>query len=127
MLHLMPDPAGDPIYCMALSAARAAEEKKGGDIVLLDVSQVSTLADYFLLVSGYSLTQVRAIARAIEEKVWDEWKQTPRRIEGQESASWILIDYADLIVHVIMQQERDYYDLESFWIQAQRVDLPIAG
>ncbi|WP_148202785.1 ribosome silencing factor [Synechococcus sp. JA-2-3B'a(2-13)] len=112
---------------MALSAARAAEEKKGGDIVLLDVSQVSTLADYFLLVSGYSLTQVRAIARAIEEKVWDEWKQTPRRIEGQESASWILIDYADLIVHVIMQQERDYYDLESFWIQAQRVDLPIAG
>jgi len=123
----MPVRARDPIYCMALSAARAAEEKKGGDIVLLDVSQVSTLADYFLLVSGYSLTQVRAIARAIEEKVWDEWKQTPRRIEGQESASWILIDYADLIVHVIMQQERDYYDLESFWIQAQRVDLPIAG
>ncbi|ABC98796.1 ribosome silencing factor [Synechococcus sp. JA-3-3Ab] len=112
---------------MALSAARAAEEKKGGDIVLLDVSQISTLADYFLLISGYSLTQVRAIARAIEEKVWEEWQQSPRRIEGQESGSWILIDYADLIVHVFMQEERDYYDLESFWIQAQRVDLPIAG
>ncbi len=123
----MPARARDPIYRMALSAARAAEEKKGGDIVLLDVSQISTLADYFLLISGYSLTQVRAIARAIEEKVWEEWQQSPRRIEGQESSSWILIDYADLIVHVLMQEERDYYDLESFWIQAQRVDLPIAG
>jgi ribosome-associated protein len=112
---------------MALSAARAAEEKKGGDIVLLEVSQVSTLADYFLLVSGYSLTQVRAIARAIEEQVWDEWQQAPRRIEGQESGSWVLIDYADLIVHVLMQEERDYYGLESFWAQANRVDLPIAG
>ncbi len=123
----MPARARDPIYRMALSAARAAEEKKGGDIVLLDVSQISTLADYFLLISGYSLTQVRAIARAIEEKIWEEWQQSPRRIEGQESSSWILIDYADLIVHVLMQEERDYYDLESFWIQAQRVDLPIAG
>ncbi|MFQ3612794.1 MAG: ribosome silencing factor [Cyanobacteriota bacterium] len=123
----MPDPVGDPTYRMALSAARAAEEKKGGDIVLLEVSQVSTLADYFLLVSGYSLTQVRAIARAIEEQVWEEWQQAPRRIEGQESGSWVLIDYADLIVHVLMQEERDYYDLESFWAQANRVDLPIAG
>ncbi|MFS8910661.1 ribosome silencing factor, partial [Synechococcus sp. H60.3] len=117
----MPARARDPIYRMALTAARAAEEKKGGDIILLDVSQISTLADYFLLISGYSLTQVRAIARAIEEKVWEEWQQSPRRIEGQESGSWILIDYADLIVHVLMQEERDYYDLESFWIQAQRV------
>ncbi|MEN9201892.1 MAG: ribosome silencing factor [Thermostichus sp. DG_1_6_bins_120] len=123
----MPAPAMDPIYRMALSAARAAEEKKGGDIVLLDVSQVSTLADYFLLVSGYSFTQVRAIARAIEEQVGEEWQQTPRRVEGQESASWILLDYADLIVHVLMQDERDYYDLESFWAQAHRVDLPLAG
>ncbi|MFS8867971.1 ribosome silencing factor [Synechococcus sp. H65.1] len=123
----MPSRARDPIYRMALTAARAAEEKKGGDIVLLDVSQVSTLADYFLLVSGYSLTQVRAIARAIEEKLWEEWQQRPRRIEGQDSSSWILMDYADLIVHVLMQNEREYYDLESFWIQAQRVDLPLAG
>ncbi|MCJ2541392.1 ribosome silencing factor [Thermostichus vulcanus] len=123
----MPDPVADPTYRMALSAARAAEEKKGGDIVLLEVSQVSTLADYFLLVSGYSLTQVRAIARAIEEQVWENWQQTPRRIEGQESGSWVLIDYADLIVHVLMQEERDYYDLESFWAQAHRVNLPIAG
>lgn len=127
MLQLMPAPAGDPIYRMALSAARAAEEKKGGDIVLLDVSQISTLADYFLLISGYSLTQVRAIARAIEENLWEKWQQAPRRIEGQDSGSWILIDYADLIVHVLLQEERNYYDLESFWIQAQRVDLPLAG
>ncbi|MGQ9836965.1 MAG: ribosome silencing factor [Cyanobacteriota bacterium] len=123
----MPEPVGDPIYGMALSAARAAEEKKGGDILLLEVSQVSTLADYFLLVSGYSLTQVRAIVRAIEEQVWEEWQQAPRRIEGQESGSWVLIDYADLIVHVLMQEERDYYGLESFWAQANRVNLPVAG
>ncbi|MFT0728468.1 ribosome silencing factor [Synechococcus sp. F70.1] len=123
----MPTRARDPVYRMALSAARAAEEKKGGDIVLLDVSRVSTLADYFLLVSGYSLTQVRAIAQAIEERLWEEWQRTPQRIEGQDSGSWILIDYADLIVHVMMQNEREYYDLESFWIQAERVELPLAG
>lgn len=123
----MPEPIEDPIYRMALSAARAAEEKKGGDIVLLEVSQISTLADYFLLVSGYSLTQVRAIVRAIEEKIWEEWQQAPRRIEGQESGSWVLVDYADLIVHVFMQEEREYYDLESFWAQANRVNLPMAG
>ncbi len=117
----------DPIYQMALSAARAAEEKKGGDIVLLHVSQVSTLADYFLLITGYSVPQIRAIVRAIEEQLWKEWQQTPRRIEGQESGSWVLMDYADLIVHVLMQEERDYYDLESFWSQAPRLDLPIAG
>jgi ribosome-associated protein len=111
---------------MALTAARVAEERKGGDILLLNVSQITTLADYFLLVTGYSTPQVRAIARAIQDTLWEQWQQSPRRIEGQESSNWILMDYADIIVHVLTQEEREFYDLETFWGQAQRVDLPTA-
>jgi ribosome-associated protein len=111
---------------MALTAARVAEERKGGDILLLNVSQITTLADYFLLVTGYSTPQVRAIARAIQDTLWEQWQQSPRRIEGQESSNWILMDYADIIVHVLTQEEREFYDLETFWGQAQRVDLPAA-
>lgn len=117
----------DPIYQRALSAVQAAEERKGGDILLLDVQQISTLADYFLFVTGYSSTQVRAIARAIEEQLSEQWQELPIRVEGKESGSWILLDYADIIVHVLMQEEREFYDLETFWGQANRVELPVAG
>ncbi|MDX2272385.1 MAG: ribosome silencing factor [Cyanobacteriota bacterium] len=117
----------DPTYQMALTAVAAAEERKGGDIVLLDVRHISTLADYFLLVTGYSTTQVRAISRAIEDKLGETWQTFPLRTEGQQAATWVLLDYADMIVHVLLPSERAFYDLESFWGQAHRIDLPLAG
>ncbi len=117
----------DPTYQKALTAVQAADDRKGGDIVLLDVSQVSTLADYFLFVSGFSLTQIRAISREIQDQMLLEWEEQPQRIEGQSDASWVLLDYADIIIHIMTPEERDFYDLESFWSQAERVILPIAG
>ncbi len=116
----------DPIYRMALRAVAAAEERKAGDILLLDVQEVSTLADYFLLVTGYSHTQVRAIANAIQQKLEEEG-QLPRRIEGLQAATWVLLDYADIIVHILTPQERDFYDLDTFWGEARQVELPAAG
>ncbi len=117
----------DLSYRMALTAAAAADDRKGGEITLLDVTQVSTLADYFLIVTGYSTTQVRAIARVIQEEIADQWQRDPLRVEGMQASSWILVDYADLIVHVMLKDEREYYDLETFWGDAQRVEIPLAS
>ncbi len=117
----------DTTYPIALAAAQAADDRKGGNIVLLDVTPISTLADYFLIVTGYSNTQVRAIVKAIEDRLLEDWHQTPLRIEGLQAASWILMDYADIIVHVMLQEERDYYDLDTFWGEAHPVELQLAS
>ncbi|GAB4211214.1 MAG: ribosome silencing factor [Synechococcales cyanobacterium] len=117
----------DPTYHLTLTAVAAADERKGGDILVLNVSRVSTLADYFIVVTGYSTAQIRAIVRAIEEKVLDTCDCAPRRVEGMANASWVLMDYADVMVHVMLPKEREFYDLESFWGHATRLELPVAG
>lgn len=127
MPHLSLTQTPDPTYQMALTAVQACEDRKGGNIVLLDVQEVSTLADYFLIVTGYSHTQVRAIARAVEEQLWEEWQVSPQRLEGMQTGSWVLMDFADIIVHILTEDQREYYDLETFWGAAQRVHLPLAG
>lgn len=106
---------------MAQLIAEAADERKGSDIVLLKVGDVSVLADYFVLVTGYSKVQVRAIARSIEEKLEETLNRKPIRSEGFSEGSWIVEDYGDVIVHVMMPQEREFYGLESFWGHAARV------
>lgn len=121
------DIVADPVYQLALVAVEAAADRKAGDIILLDVREISTLADYFLLVTGYSNTQVRAIANAIQEKLLEVDQQLPRRVEGLQSSTWVLLDYADIIVHILTPQEREFYDLETFWGEARQVDLPAAG
>ncbi|MBD1823517.1 ribosome silencing factor [Cyanobacteria bacterium FACHB-DQ100] len=106
---------------LARLAAEAADERKGSEIVLLKVGDVTVLADYFVMVTGYSKVQVRAIARSIEEKVEETMNRRPIRSEGFAEGSWIVEDYGDVIVHVMMPQEREYYGLESFWGHAARV------
>jgi ribosome-associated protein len=108
---------------LALMAIQAADERKGADIALLRVTEVSLLADYFVIVTGFSRVQVRAIANAIADKVKQELHYTPRHLEGQSEASWILLDYGDVIVHVQLPQEREFYNLEAFWGHAQRMDF----
>jgi ribosome-associated protein len=116
----------DPTYRMALTAVGAAEERKGSNILLLNVTQMSSLADYFLLVTGFSSTQVRAIARAIEEKMIEVWQVSPKRVEGLQMGSWVLMDFADIIIHIMMEEERGFYNLEAFWGEAHRVELPVS-
>ena len=109
---------------LALMIAEAADDRKGSDIVILRVSEVSYLADYFVIVTGFSHVQVRAIARAIEEKVELLWQRHPLRTEGKTEGSWILQDYGEAIAHIFMPQEREFYNLEAFWGHAERIDFP---
>jgi ribosome-associated protein len=108
---------------LAIAIARAADDRKGADIVLLKVSDVSYLADYFVVVTGFSNVQVRAIARSIEEAVDTQCQRSPLRIEGQADGSWVLLDYGDVIAHVFMPKEREFYGLEAFWGHAEQVDF----
>lgn len=109
---------------LALLIAQAAAERKAGDILLLRVADVSYMADYFVLVTGYSRVQVRAIASAIAEEVEQQFSRRALRTEGQADASWVLQDYGDVIVHIMMPKEREFYNLEAFWGHAERIEVP---
>lgn len=99
---------------MAKIAYDAAIDKKGEDIRLLDISGVSVLADYFVIVSGANDNQVQAIADNIEEELYKSG-YTPRQIEGRSNGGWILMDYQDIIVHIFDKENRLFYDLERIW------------
>ncbi|MBD2364059.1 MULTISPECIES: ribosome silencing factor [unclassified Anabaena] len=109
---------------LALTIADAASDRKAGDILVLKVGEVSYLADYFVMITGYSKVQVRAIAQAIEAEVESECHRRPLRTEGKAEGSWVLQDYGDVIVHIMMPKEREFYNLEAFWIHAERISLP---
>ena len=109
---------------LALMSAAAAADRKGGDMIVLRIAEVSFLADYFVLVTGYSKAQVRAISQSIEDQVKEKLDRLPIRSEGQAEGSWVLKDYGDVMVHIMMPKEREYYNLEAFWGHARRVDLP---
>jgi ribosome-associated protein len=101
---------------LALLAAEACDDRKAGDIVLLRVEEISSISDWFVIATGFSDVQVRAIARSVEDKIEDEsGGRLPLRKEGQKEGRWILLDYGEVIVHALTPDERSYYDLESFW------------
>lgn len=108
---------------LAETIARAADDRKGGDITLLHISDVSYLAEYFVIVTGFSRVQVRAIAEAVKQTVDEECHRKPLRQEGQDSGNWLVQDYGDVIVHIFMPKEREYYNLEAFWSHAERIDF----
>ena len=100
----------------------AFEDKKGIDIKILDISKVSTIADYFVIASGSNSSQVQALSDNVTEemsKAGYDYKQ----IEGYNSSNWILIDYSDVIVHVFDADSRMFYDLERIWRDAEYVEL----
>lgn len=105
----------------ALILARAAQDKKAQDIVILDMRRVSNFTDYFLICSGGSQRKVRGIAEGILEtlkkkgiKVW--------HLEGYEQSMWILLDYGDVVVHIFYQKIREFYCLERLWGDAPRIE-----
>ncbi len=109
---------------LAITIAQAASDRKGGEILLMGVAEVSYMADYFVIATGYSKVQVRAIAGAIEDKVEQEWQQRPLRTEGQAEGTWVLQDYGDVVVHIMMPTVREFYNLEAFWGHASLLELP---
>lgn len=108
---------------LALTIAQAADDRKAEDIVVLRVGEVSYLADYFVIATGFSKVQVRAISQAIEQKVEMMWQRLPLRTEGKAEGSWVLQDYGEVIVHILLPQEREFYNLEAFWGHAEQIEF----
>ena len=103
-------------------AVRAAAEKKATDIVALDLRQVASFTEYFLICSGGNSRQVQAISNSVEEELRKARKR-PLHIEGYSTGEWILLDYGDFIVHIFSNTARRFYDLERLWRDAGRVKL----
>lgn len=113
----------DSSRLFAWAIAEAADERKAADIVILKVGDVSYLADYFVVATGFSRAQVRAIADAIAARTKEQFQRSPLRTDGQSERSWIVQDFGDTIVHVLLPEEREYYDIEAFWGHAQRFEF----
>ena len=101
----------------ALTAAEAASSKQARDVIVLDVSEPLVISDYFVICSGNSDRQVRAIAEEVERACRADGAR-PLRREGEREARWILLDFVDFVVHVFLEEERAYYDLERLWRDA---------
>lgn len=106
---------------MAQIACKALEEKKGEDIKVIDIHDVSVIADYFIIASGSNQNQVQAMVDNVEEKLGRAGFE-PKQIEGTKNSSWILMDYGDLIVHVFDEENRLFYDLERIWRDGKVLD-----
>jgi ribosome-associated protein len=106
-----------------LKAIHAAEEKKALDIVVLDLREIATFTDYFMIVSGTNERQVQAISDGVVETL-KKAGTSAARVEGYKSAEWILLDYGDFVVHVFDDKARKFYDLERLWRESKRVELP---
>jgi ribosome-associated protein len=113
----------DPTW---LIAVRAALEKKAHDVVVLDLREITTLADHFVICSGANARQNQAICDEIHLNL-KEAGDLPTSLEGYDNAEWILMDYGDLIVHIFLDKARSFYDLERLWRHGKRVDLPLEG
>jgi ribosome-associated protein len=105
---------------LARAAVDIASDKKASDVILLDIREVTTFADYFVICSGSNRRQIQAIADAIDEELGEQGTRVLHR-EGVAEAGWILLDFGDVIVHIFGPKERDYYRLESLWSEAKTV------
>ncbi len=107
--------ASDPSEKLAWLIADAADDRKAVDITLIKISDVSFIADYLVVATGLSDVQVRAIATSIDDKVEEVLGRQAKSLQGYGEGTWVLVDYGDVVAHVMMPDEREYYGLEAFW------------
>ena len=107
---------------MVKTAVAALQDKKGEDIRVIDISGVTVIADYFIIASGSNPNQVHALVDNVEEQMYKAGYDDPR-VEGYNTASWVLLDYNDVIVHVFSQDDRLFYDLERIWRDGKEIDV----
>lgn len=107
---------------MARLAYHALDDRKGEDIVVIDISQVSVVADYFIIANGSNENQVRALVDNVEEELGKAGYNVKQR-EGYGLGSWVLMDYGEIIVHVFDKENRLFYDLERIWRDGKRVEM----
>lgn len=105
-------------------AVHCAAEKKAVDLVALDLREIASFTEYFVIASGTNQRQVQAIADEINEKLKQQLSRRPVRVEGYNAAEWVLLDYGDFVVHLFDKNAREFYDLERLWRDARRVELP---
>ena len=109
---------------LAVAAAAEAADRKGQDVVLLDLRELTSATDWFVLATGESDVQVRSIAERIEEQLRERHGVRPWHVEGLQHARWVLLDYVDFVVHVFHREARDYYLLERLWADAPSESFP---
>jgi ribosome-associated protein len=107
---------------MWMEAVRAAEEKQAKNVRVLDLRDVTSFADYFVILSGANTRQIQAIADEIHLRL-KKLGETPNSMEGYDNAEWVLMDYGDYLVHIFSDKARLYYDLERLWRDAKTVEL----
>ncbi|MBC8584371.1 ribosome silencing factor [Youxingia wuxianensis] len=111
-------------YEMVLKVAKLLDDKKAVDIKALEIKDLTTIGDYFVIASGTSNIQVKALADEVEEGL-SKLGYEPRRIEGYQSAMWVVLDYYDVIVHIFYEQTREFYSLERLWADAPTIQLDL--
>jgi len=105
-------------------AIKCAADKKAFDMVALDLRSIASFTEFFIIATGANQRQVQAIADEINEQLKKQLGTKPVRIEGYNSADWVLLDYGDFVVHIFNGESRDFYDLARLWRDARRVELP---
>lgn len=107
---------------IALTAVKALDEKKGREIAAIEITDLTALADYFVIASGSSNTQINALCDAVEKAMKEKGEDHLRR-EGYRDGTWVLLDYGCVTVHVFSEEAREFYDLERLWRDGKRMDL----
>ena len=110
------------IETMIKTSVDALEDKKGEDVKIIDISEVSPIADCFILASGSNRSRVQAMADAVAEKMHKEGFAM-KQIEGYDGANWILMDFVDIVVHIFDRESRNFYDLERIWKDGKVIEL----
>lgn len=105
-------------------AIQCADDKKAIGLVALDLREIASFAEFFVIASGSNQRQVQAIADEINEQLKKQLSSRPVRIEGYNAAEWVLLDYGDFIVHIFDKDARGFYDLERLWRDARQVEMP---
>jgi ribosome-associated protein len=122
-----PQRSADDVRAWVVEAARAADDKMGRDIVVLDVGDVLSITDWFVIVDGANERQVKTIVDEVERRVAADGGPRPLRVEGLDARQWVLMDYGDFIVHVFATDTRTYYELERLWSDVPRIDWTAEG
>lgn len=116
-------PPHPDVVALVNVAVRAADAKLGEQPVALDLAELLGVVDAFVIVSGRNARQVSSIVEEVEEQIKREMARSPIRLEGHREANWVLMDYGDVVIHVFLDETREFYDLEHLWSSAPRIDV----
>lgn len=115
------NPVPEPLD-LALAAARAADDKGATDVLVIDVGDVLGICSHFVICSASNPILVKAVTEAVEDRLREDYAQKPRSVEGADGRRWVLLDFADIVVHVFHVEERDYYRIERLYSDAPKVE-----